>query len=441
MAHRFKKIFLFIGDLAILNLTLLLTLSIRYPADVRNEQWQNHWPSFLAVFIIWLLALNINDLYNLNLKTNSRHFIRSAINTVLTSGLISVLYFYLNPRTAIAPKTNLLIFTALFFGLFLLWRYLFQALSRTFIPRDNLAIIGLNQRTEKLLEELKKRPAAGYETALIFKNAAELENLAASVREKNIRTIVIVDDFGQSDALREALFACLGEKITFFNYPDFYESLTGKIPIEAIDAEWFLNNLQEGHKNYFNFLKRSADIFFAGLGLLLSLPAWLIFALLIKINSRGPIFFRQTRLGQNGKKFRIIKFRTMRIENNDAAPTRKNDDRITKVGAFLRRSHLDETPQVINILRNEMSFIGPRPERPEIVAELERRIPFYKTRLFIKPGITGLDQVSGHYHSAGIDDTLEKLQYDLFYLKNRSLYLDLSIALKTLTAVFKRQGR
>ena len=131
----------------------------------------------------------------------------------------------------------------------------------------------------------------------------------------------------------------------------------------------------------------------------------------------------------------------MRIENNDAAPTRKNDDRITKVGAFLRRSHLDETPQVINILRNEMSFIGPRPERPEIVAELERRIPFYKTRLFIKPGITGLDQVSGHYHSAGIDDTLEKLQYDLFYLKNRSLYLDLSIALKTLTAVFKRQGR
>ena len=159
------------------------------------------------------------------------------------------------------------------------------------------------------------------------------------------------------------------------------------------------------------------------------------------MGSRGPVLFKQARYGQNEKIFKILKFRTMRMNNNDGSPTTEGDKRITSFGNFLRKTRLDEIPQVINILKGEMSFIGPRPERPEIVAELERQIPFYKTRLLIKPGISGWDQVSGVYHSPSLEDTLEKLQYDLFYLKHRSLYLDLAITLKTIATVLGRGGR
>lgn len=131
----------------------------------------------------------------------------------------------------------------------------------------------------------------------------------------------------------------------------------------------------------------------------------------------------------------------MRTENNNAAPTKENDERITAAGSLLRKTRLDELPQLINILKGEMSFIGPRPERPEIADELEKAISFYKTRLLIKPGLTGWDQISGAYHSASVPDSQEKLQYDLFYLKNRSLYLDLTIALKTLATMVSRAGR
>ncbi|MHB8904160.1 MAG: sugar transferase, partial [Patescibacteria group bacterium] len=223
--------------------------------------------------------------------------------------------------------------------------------------------------------------------------------------------------------------------------PDFYELLSGKIPVEAIGPDWFLENLKEGQKNYFNFLKRLIDIILALIILIISLPGWPLIALIIKLESRGPVFFRQIRLGLNEKEFRIFKFRSMKEDNNDRSLTQAKDTRITKFGNFLRKTRLDEVPQVINIIRNEMSFIGPRPERPEIVAELEKQIPYYKTRLLIKPGLTGWDQVSGEYHSATSEDTLEKLQYDLFYLKQRSLYLDLDITLRTIATMISRSGR
>lgn len=441
MPYRLKKLILFIGDLAFLHLALFLTLVIRYPQALWSQRWQSHWPSFLIIFIIWLLIFYINDLYNLNLRISGRKFFRLTINAAISSSLLSILYFYLNVQTSIAPKTNLAIFIAVFIVLFFLWRGLYEATMRSFIPRDNLALIGFNRRTENLLAELKNNPGIGYQTALIFKSPEELADLVESIKAKNIRAIVVCDDFGQSEKMRAALFNCLYYKITFFNYPDFYEILTGKIPVEAIGPNWFLENLQEGHKNYFNFLKRLLDFIFAFIILVISLPLWPLIALIIKLGSHGPVFFRQIRLGQNGREFKIIKFRTMRTENNNLAPAAKGDQRITGFGSFLRKTRLDEIPQAINILKGEMSFIGPRPEQPEIAGELEQKIPFYKTRLLIKPGLTGWDQISGTYHSASATDSRKKLQHDLFYLKNRSLYLDLNIALKTLAIMISRGGR
>ncbi|MCG2697716.1 sugar transferase, partial [Candidatus Parcubacteria bacterium] len=237
------------------------------------------------------------------------------------------------------------------------------------------------------------------------------------------------------------LFKCLPLKINYIGLPNFYEAITGKIPIVAINQMWFLENLSEGNKMLFDIAKRGYDIILALMILAITLPFWIIIGLLIKLESKGPIFFIQNRVGKNNKLFKIIKFRTMATVNNDFSPTQANDKRITKFGSFLRETRIDEIPQMINILKGEMSFAGPRPERPELIKNLEEAIPFYKERMLVKPGITGWDQISGEYHSPSSEDTLKKLQYDLFYIKNRSIYLDLSILLKTIATVLGRAGR
>jgi exopolysaccharide biosynthesis polyprenyl glycosylphosphotransferase len=441
MSSGLKKFILLSGDVVSLHLALFLTLVIRYPETLWPINWVNHWPKFLVVFIIWLLVLYINDLYNLNWRVLSRAFSGRVINATVISSLLSILYFYLQTSSRVTPKTNLVIFMAVFLVIFWLWRALYQAILHSLLTQENLALVGDNTKTAKLLTELENNPGAGYQTALIFKTPTELAALANNIQAKNIHTIVVCDDFGQGDQLSAALFNCLPYNINFFDYPDFYELLTGKIPVEAIGPDWFLDNLKEGQKNYFNSIKQLLDWVLAGLIFIISLPLWPLIALLIKLTSRGPVFFRQERVGKNEQVFKILKFRTMREENNDRSLTLAGDHRITKFGSFLRQTRLDEIPQVINILRGEMSFIGPRPERPEIITELERQIPFYRTRLLIKPGLTGWDQVSGKYHSPSLEDSLEKLQYDLFYLKRRSISLDAAITLKTIATIMSRGGR
>lgn len=441
MSTRFKKLIFLIGDFVFLNAALFLTLAIRYPQDTWHSHFNDHFPNFLPVFLIWLIFFYISDLYNLNLSSQRRKFFLQTMSAAGLSSLFSIIYFYLNIQTKVTPKTNLFIFIIIFLVIFFIWRGIYFAIIKSILPKNNLAIIGYNHYTEKLLEELKKNPGIGYQTALIFKDADEIQSLPSLIQEKNIKTIVACDDFGQSEKMREALFSCLSSNLVFFNYPNFYELLTGKVPVEAIGHNWFLDNLQTGARNYFNFIKQIVDFCGALLLLIISLPFWPLIAIAIKLESRGPVFFTQERYGLNEKIFKMIKFRTMKTEGNDGTPTKEGDKRVTSFGNFLRKTRLDEIPQVLNILKGEMSFIGPRPERPEIVSDLEHQIPFYKTRLLIKPGITGWDQVSGVYHSPSLEDTLEKLQYDLFYLKHRSLYLDLAIILKTIATVITRKGR
>jgi exopolysaccharide biosynthesis polyprenyl glycosylphosphotransferase len=440
MLAKLKKIILLGGDLACLHLALFLTLAWRYPQDSWLDGWQSHWPNFLFIFFIWIIVFYINGLYNLNLKAFSRRFFGPAINSASVSSALSVLYFYLNPRTNITPKTNLLIFIIIFFLLFLAWRQFSRLLTGAAFLKIRLAVIGDNAKTDKLLKQLEKQPGSGYEVALALKSLDEISCLASDVRAKNIQAIVIGDDFDKSPELSAALLDCLPQKIDFFSYPLFFEILCGQVPVEAINPDWFLNNLREGQKRYFDITKQTIDYFLSFIILAISLPFWPLIGLGIKLGSPGPVFFRQTRLGKNEKPFTIIKFRTMRLGGNDSLNDH-GEERITGFGSLLRRTRLDEIPQVLNILRGEMSLIGPRPERPEIVADLEKQIPFYKTRLLIKPGLTGWDQISGDYHSFSQEDSLAKLQHDLFYLKNRSFYLDMSISLKTIATMMSRAGR
>ncbi len=452
MKNKIKKIVLLGGDVFLFYLALFLGLWLRYWEMPSFRIYENHLPSFSFLLLIWFIIFYVSGHYNLN-TTEEKRLLRQSIKSFFAGFLISIIYFYSVPTSQITPKTNLASFLLVYFLLFIAWRSFFYNALKSYLPKNKVAVIGFNHQVRNLIKEIKNQPHLGYKIIFIldpdskkdkkeeiplFRNLKDLKNL---IKQKKINTIVVPDDLHNSQEIRSALFSCLPLRINIYPLSRFYENITGKIPVDIINQMWFLENLSEGKKNWFDKFKRFYDFILALILLIITLPFWLLIALAIKMESKGGVFFRQTRAGEGGKEFIIIKFRTMTTENNDHSLTREKDNRITKVGKFLRKTRLDEPPQLINILKGEMSFIGPRPERPEFIKHLEKDIPFYRERMLVKPGLTGWDQVSGEYHSPTTEDTLKKLQYDLFYIKNRSVYLDLSIILKTITTVLSSSGR
>ena len=228
-----------------------------------------------------------------------------------------------------------------------------------------------------------------------------------------------------------------------FDLPTFYEMTVQKLPIFFINDEWILRcpGFERLGDSFYSKVKRIIDIVLSSVFLLILVPIFLIISVLIKIDSKGPVFYIQERCGLNERPFKLIKFRTMVNDAEKDGPkwAQENDSRVTRIGRILRKSRLDELPQLINILRGEMSFVGPRPERDYFVSILKRKIPYYSMRFFAKPGITGWAQINYRY-GASIEDAIEKLAYDLYYIKNMSFLLDLKIALKTIKTVLFGDG-
>ena len=448
MNNKFKKLVLLGGDIIILYFSLYLTLIIRYRDSYTNLIWSNHFWPFTLIFILWLIIFYISNLYNLNLAVNNLKFYRSSGRALVIAGLTAIAFFYLLPQIGIAPKRNLFIYIIVFAVCLYFWRYFYNWSLKSYLPKNNIGIVGYNSLVREIINEFRQKPHLGFnisfiaddqtsDSALGIKPIAELEKL---INGHKLDTIILSHDPHQSEYLRTTLFNCLRFKINYVSLPNFYEAITGKIPLDTINQMWFLENLNENSKIWFDRLKLIYDFVLAFIIFIITVPAWTIIALMIKLESLGPVFIIMERLGKNNKIFKLIKFRTMKEEGNDRSPTRAHDPRITKFGGFLRKTRIDELPQVINILKNQMSFVGPRPERPELSSELEKFIPFYGQRTLVKPGLTGSDQISGEYHSPSREDSLKKLQYDLFYIKNRSIYLDLSIILKTVATVLSRKG-
>jgi exopolysaccharide biosynthesis polyprenyl glycosylphosphotransferase len=231
--------------------------------------------------------------------------------------------------------------------------------------------------------------------------------------------------------------------VTFDYLASVYEDYTGKIAVENLRPSWFIFSEGFAQGRRLMATKRLLDILCASMGLAIGLPVMAIVALAVRLTSTGPVFYHQQRVGRNGKLFTVHKFRTMKTdaeaETGPVWAAKAGDPRVTPIGAMLRRTRLDEMPQLWNVLKGDMSFVGPRPERPEFVADLTRQIPYYEQRHSVRPGITGWAQVRYTY-GASVEDALEKLQYDLFYIKNLSIPLDLFIIVQTLKTVVLRVG-
>ncbi|MBI3121469.1 MAG: TIGR03013 family PEP-CTERM/XrtA system glycosyltransferase, partial [candidate division NC10 bacterium] len=238
------------------------------------------------------------------------------------------------------------------------------------------------------------------------------------------------------------ILECKLEGIEVEEWPSFYEKLTGKIVLTDLRPSWLVFSDGFRKRPLTLAMKRGMDMLLASVGLLFALPLFPLIAILVKVDSWGPVLLRQERVGQHGRIFSLLKFRSMRADaEQDSGPVwaQERDPRVTRVGRILRMTRLDEIPQLWNVLRGEMSLVGPRPERPGFVAQLQERIPFYAHRLSVKPGITGWAQVKYRY-AATLEDASEKLQYDLYYIKNVSIFLDLLILLHTLQVVLLMNG-
>lgn len=417
---RVRQVFLLFGDIICYVLGLLLSLAFRYGFSSIAEQWALHRLPFAIIFAIWLLSFYIAGLYTLQKAKNQRDFFTLFFSVFSLNAAIAVLFFYFIPYFSITPKTVLFLDLIVTLALLFSFRVFFNSIIS--LPPLKLALIGSGSEVNELLHDLKKHPQRGYECVLHLTEASEVKNLPDLVRRHEIDAVAVAIDHRRHPELQKSLFECIPLHIQFFDFVDFYEQHFQKVPLAVIDQAWFLENLNEPGKEFFSRLKRAIDILVSiSLGVIgLILTPFIAFALLL--NSGRPILFQQMRVSQFEKPFRIFKFRSMLREGED--------DSITAVGRFLRATHLDEIPQLWNIFVGEMSFIGPRPEKVDMVSEFKKKIPFYSERLLIRPGITGWAQL--HEPHAKAEDALQKLQYDLFYIKHRSLLLDLEIILKTL---------
>jgi len=457
MSRRFKQSLLLLGDIACLYLSLYIVLAFRYGVQFGPEVWREHLPPFTFVYLIWLVIFYINEFYSLALVVRTAELLRRLFRAMLASIGIAVGVFYLVPGLGITPKTNLFLNFGAFSLLFAVWRLVCGRALRAVGATDNLLLIGVNKSSLELARKVLDYPELGYRLVAVLNpgrrvipkwlkgagvavrgDLRQLENL---IREKGISTVVVCNEI-YADIFKE-LYRLIPSGVSFHNLSTFWEELDQSIPVFATNEVWFLENLRGVKKRFYETRKRVFDIF----GAIALFPLYFLFlpfvALAVKFDCPGPVFYRQRRVGKDGELFEIVKFRTM-VPNAEkggrARWAKKNDPRVTRVGRFLRATRLDEWPQLANVLRGEMSFIGPRPERPEFVKILTKKIPHYHLRHLIRPGLTGWAQINYPYGSS-VDDAAKKLRYDLYYLKNRSLLLDIEILLKTVAVIFSRKGQ
>jgi sugar transferase (PEP-CTERM system associated) len=411
----------------------------------------------LLIVFVCQVCLHYADLYDLRSVAGPRDLLVRLFHALGAAALIMAVLYYWFPDWVIGRGVFLIsAVTAIAFVV--TWRLLFKWLSGRIGPRERLLLVGTNAAAVDLARELyERREELGVEiVGFVDPDATRVG--AAIINPGVIGTVddipSLVTSYGVDRvvvSLREArgtlpmnrlLDIRLQNGVGFEHLASVYEEYTGKIAVEHLRPSWLI--FSDGFRKTRALLaqKRVFDVVASMVGLVVTAPFMLAIAALVKLSSHGPVLYHQERVGLNGRVFTVHKFRTMR-EDAEAGTgpvwSGPNDDRITATGRFLRRARLDELPQLWNVLRGEMSLVGPRPERPEFVQELTAGIPFYGQRHVVKPGVTGWAQIRYTY-GASVEDALEKLQYDLYYIKNLSIALDLVIALETIKTVVLRRG-
>ena len=402
---------------------------------------------------ILILTSSIFELYSKHRSLSRLSIITRVFCSLVLAFILLTSLFYLFPKIVLGRGV---LFALMF--MFGLCQYLWHSYS-SFIFRipglnQRCMVIGVGSLARDIGAAIEEGSSKYFLVGYIKPKGAEIEVDAdkvigsveslpeSAVRERVGKIIVALTERRGVLPYKE-LLNCRFTGIEVVDAVSFYEEATGKLRVNDINPSWFVYSTGFGFSDIIRFCKRFLDILFSLIGILVTLPILPFIALAIKIESPGEVLFSQVRVGENGREFNIYKFRSMCCDAevfSGAVWAGENDCRVTKVGNFLRKTRLDEIPQLINVFKGDMAFVGPRPERPEFIVNLEKEIPYYSKRHVLKPGVTGWAQVCYPY-GASVEDSLMKLKYDLYYVKNFSIFLDLKIILKTVKVVLFGQGR
>jgi len=448
-----RKLFLIIGDIFIIILSINLAFNIRLKESTISYLGLNKGLIIISIMTIsYILSFYIFDFYNTREKFRSIRFLANVAGSAIFVSLISIGLFYIFPY--MVGRGVFLISLILIEVLTVTWRLFYPSFFRLTLPTREVLIVGKGKPAEAIYSLIKKNPefkiigiigdTSEKKGALEKKTLGNSQSLEKMVNNYDIDDIIVTAETIRNKQLNKALINCKMRGINIWDVPTFYEHFIDKLPVQYIKEHWFLftDGFEKLGSNIYRRLKRAIDFVISSIILVITFPLGVIIGLAIKLNSKGSIFFRQERVGEYQKPFNLFKFRTMVADAEKGEPVwaEENDSRVTSIGKMVRKTRLDELPQLINILKGEMSLIGPRPEREFFVEKLTEKIPFYSLRFSVKPGLTGWAQVMYRY-GASEEDALEKLEYELYYVKNMSLILDLKILLKTIRIILFGMGR
>lgn len=447
ISSKVEHFLLFLGDLAVLLASLWLTLALRYQGIPDIWLLGLHLKAFGPLFILWFAIFYIAGLYEKQTLVGDQKIFSLIVRSHVINSFIAVVFFYFVPFVGISPKTNLFIYLIVSLALVLLWR-LYGSWFFESKVRQAAILVGTGKEMNELAEAVNANPRYRVVFTKIIDVAQfspeELEaNFFEVTKNKNIVSVVADFSHPKVQAIFPRMYQVLSWGVTFLDMHSVYEDAFDRIPVSLLTERWFLEHASFERSGY-DTVKRIMDICLAVVLGLVSLVFYPFVFLAIKIEDGKALFISQNRVGAGGKLLKIYKFRTMSIGDDEGDEEKKKMNHVTTVGRFLRKTRIDELPQLWNVLRGDVSMIGPRPELPVYVAVYNEKIPYYQVRHLIKPGLSGWAQI---YHKnppkvdVDTDETTNKLSYDLYYVKNRSFWLDIQIALKTLKIFMSQSGK
>ena len=456
-----QRFLLVLGDILAGFLGLLLAVFIWSRVDqgsVFNLEFiQTRVPSwFYLLPLLWIIFLV--EIYDLRKANSYRETFKGIGLATVLAGLAYLIVYFASPPESL-PRVGVAVFVVVVALITLLWRVFFIQVFAVVSRQKRVLIVGAGRAGTALAFEISRQSPPPFNLiGFIDDDPTKLgrqtfgypvignhESLNQVVADQNITDLILAISNKMNHGMFQTLLAAQESGMGLSTMEEAYESLTNRIPISLLESDWVIREFLDRSPNsgFYRIFKRFLDILLAVIGLIFLTLLYPIIALSIYLDSGLPIIFRQERIGKAGNAYTMLKFRTMKNNKDmekEALVTQMNDPRITRFGKFLRKSHLDELPQVLNVLKGDMSVVGPRSERSELVVEFQKRVPFYRARFLVKPGLTGWAQIHQAYAET-VEETAIKLEYDLYYIQHCNIAMDLLIMLRTVGAVFGFKGR
>ena len=454
-----SRFILLLGDIIFASIALVIALYFWAQDDWLDltfdflVQRAPFW--FFILPVVWIILLF--DLYDIQRASKRDDTLKGiSLAALISLGIYLIVYFTSPPSSL--PRRGVAVFILAAFILTLIWRVLYIRIFTAPVFMSRVLIVGAGRAGETLSKVINRMlPKPFFLVGFIDDDPQKIgeeingfpilggcKALASIIEEYDVSDIVFSISGDMTPDMFQAIINAGEQGIEVTTMPIMYEELLNRVPILLLQSDWIIRSFldQSQTSSLYKISKRFIDIFGALIGLFILVILFPLISIVILLDTGAPIIYKQDRLGKNGKEYKILKFRTMFTDaesDGKAKLAKQNDSRITKVGRLLRRTHLDELPQFINILRGEMSIVGPRAERKQLVNNLQNDVPFYRGRLLVKPGLTGWAQINYGYASS-IEDNTTKLEFDLYYIKHRTIFLDFLIIIRTIGTVFGFKG-